>query len=216
MLASLFTSTTADTSTTANVPDSNVGTMWQRLQAAQAKIDKAEGQRDAALSAVTVQQKENERLMARVAELEAAAEEREMELSARQGELTSLRSKLEAERAAFVQPASPPPVPPPPPPPAAAANSKKRPSRAEDEVVVVVDDDAAAAVDVAVNDENDDDDEEEEDPTPRRKARRSSVDASQLAMPVLQARLKALLGPKAKLPKKKADLLALYIKHRND
>jgi predicted nucleic acid-binding Zn-ribbon protein len=46
-----------------------------------------------------------------------------------------------------------------------------------------------------------------------KKKRRSSVDPKQLAVPALQAKLKALLGPKAKLPKKKADLLALYLEH---
>ena len=43
--------------------------------------------------------------------------------------------------------------------------------------------------------------------------RRSSVGAHELAMPVLQARLRAALGAKYKLPKKKPDLLALYIAH---
>lgn len=43
--------------------------------------------------------------------------------------------------------------------------------------------------------------------------RRSSTTAHDLAVPVLQSRLKAALGPKYKLPKKKPDLLALYIEH---
>ena len=55
---------------------------------------------------------------------------------------------------------------------------------------------------------------------PRPKAmeekRRSSVGAHELSQPVLQSRLRAKLGPKAKLPKKKPDLLALYLKHCDD
>ena len=40
---------------------------------------------------------------------------------------------------------------------------------------------------------------------------RMSIDASKLALPVLQGKLRLVLGANAKLPKKKADLLALYM-----
>jgi len=54
-------------------------------------------------------------------------------------------------------------------------------------------------------------DDEELKPAPRR---RSSVDPKDMSIPVLQAKLKKLMGnPNAKLPRKKADLLALYVKH---
>jgi len=55
---------------------------------------------------------------------------------------------------------------------------------------------------------------------PRDKAheerRRSSTGAHELAIPVLQSRLRAKLGANAKLPKKKPDLLALYIREIGD
>ena len=40
-----------------------------------------------------------------------------------------------------------------------------------------------------------------------------SVDAAQLSIPVLQGKIKMALGPNAKLPKKKPDLLAMCLKH---
>ena len=131
-----------------------------------------------------------------------------MELAARQAELTSLRAQLEAERAAFVAPVAPAPEP-----------SKKRPSASRpasvtDDIVVVHDSDSDRGEEVEVFEDAEEAAQEEEGP--KRKARRSSVDASQLAQPVLQSRLKAILGPRAKLPRKKAELLALYIKHRDD
>ena len=45
------------------------------------------------------------------------------------------------------------------------------------------------------------------------KKKRMSVDAAQLSIPVLQGKIKMALGPNAKLPKKKPDLLAMYLKH---
>jgi len=50
------------------------------------------------------------------------------------------------------------------------------------------------------------------EPKDKIEKRRSSVGAHELAIPVLQARLRAVLGATAKLPKKKPDLLALYLK----
>ena len=45
------------------------------------------------------------------------------------------------------------------------------------------------------------------------KKKRMSVDAAQLSIPVLQGKIKMALCPNAKLPKKKPDLLAMYLKH---
>ena len=73
-------------------------------------------------------------------------------------------------------------------------------------------DDSSSACDDSSDDSSacDDDD----DCAAQKKKRRSSVAPESLSVPALQAKLKSLLGPKEKLPKKKADLLALYIKKR--
>jgi hypothetical protein len=109
------------------------------------------------------------------------------------------------------------------PPPAAASNKRGRSGRSavprpasatdhheqEPESVQPTVADVGAA---AFEEEEVVEEEEVEDVAPR-KARRSSVDASALAVPALQAKLKAILGPKAKLPRKKPELLALYLQH---
>jgi len=43
--------------------------------------------------------------------------------------------------------------------------------------------------------------------------KRMSVDAKDLSIPVLQGKLRLALGQSAKLPKKKPELLALYMRH---
>ena len=43
--------------------------------------------------------------------------------------------------------------------------------------------------------------------------KRMSVDPKDLAVPVLQGKLRIALGQKAKLPRKREDLLALYMVH---
>ena len=48
---------------------------------------------------------------------------------------------------------------------------------------------------------------------PKPAKRRSSVEAKDMAVPVLQSKLRTLLGKDAKLPKKKAELLKLYTQH---
>ena len=129
-----------------------------------------------------------------VAQLRAELESREQPTD---GKKAALVARLEAARCTS-RPAS------------AAANNSPPATAAPPPTVV---DDTSAAVDVAMPMEEEGGAEEEVAVDEAPKKKRMSIDASQLALPVLQGKLRLVLGQKAKLPKNKKDLLALYMQH---